>query len=99
MCAELLMIQWSDGLGNERAETVSLEDISEMGACLRSDYAILPNTEITLHYSSGKYLGVIKYCNYERSGFSLGVAFDEGYRWSKEDFEPAHLFEVPSFNE
>ena len=99
MCAELLTIRWTDRMGKDRSAVVSLEDISEAGACLRSEYAILPETAVSLHYSSGKYQGAVRYCTYETSGFLIGVAFDDGYRWSKADFEPSHLLEVPSSGE
>src|SRR6185436_13951307 len=94
LCAELLTIRWTDPDGRSRSELASLEDISATGACLQLELAIPLDTEISLHYSTGKYEGKVKYCTYEEIGFVLGMAFDDGYRWSKTDFQPGHLLEI-----
>jgi hypothetical protein len=93
MCAELLTIRWTDHDGATRSEVAGLEDISTTGACLNLEHSILPETEVALHYPNGKYLGKVKYCTYHETGYVLGIAFDEGYRWSRLDFEPSHLLE------
>jgi hypothetical protein len=95
MCAELLAVQWTDVEGHERSEVVSLEDISTSGACIEMDDAIPAGTEVSLRYPNGEYKGKIRYCIYQDIGYFLGIEFDEGYRWSKTDFVPAHLLELP----
>jgi hypothetical protein len=95
MCAELLTVHWREENGRERKEPATLEDISPMGACLQLEHSILPGTKVSLHYPKGRYLGTVKYCTCHNMGYLLGIAFDEGYRWSRADFEPAHLLELP----
>ncbi len=94
MCAELLTIRWKDG-AKSRSEVASLEDISAAGACVRLDESIEPETEVSLHYPNGKYRGRVKHCTYEDYGYLVGIAFEDGYRWSKADFQPTHLLEFP----
>src|SRR5713226_2011609 len=94
MCAELLTIRWSEDDGRSREEMVTLEDISATGACLHLEHSIQPETEVSLHYPRGKYQGKVKYCTSQEIGYVLGIAFDEGYRWSKADFQPSHLLEL-----
>ena len=95
LCAELLTIRWTDGDGSSRSEVVTLEDISATGACVQVEHVIPAETEVSLNYSGGQYLGKIKYCTYRDVAYFVGIAFDDGYRWSKEDFEPSHLLELP----
>jgi len=95
MCAELLTIRWTDGEGRSRSEVATLEDISATGACLQLEHLIPAATEVSLHYPNGKYKGKVKYCTYQGFGYVVGIAFHDGYRWSKTDFEPSHLVEIP----
>ncbi|HYR83811.1 MAG TPA: PilZ domain-containing protein [Terriglobia bacterium] len=95
MCAELLTVRWTDHDGLSQSVVATLEDISATGACLQMEHSILPGTEVCLHYPNGEYMGKVKYCIYQDLGYLLGIAFDEGYRWSKTDFEPLHLLELP----
>jgi len=94
MCAELLTIRWTEGGGSCRSETVALEDITATGACLHLEHPIPAETKVSLHYENGKYEGVVKYCTCQETGYVLGIAFDDNYRWSRTDFEPSHLLEL-----
>lgn len=95
LCADLLTLCWTEGDGRVRSEVATLEDISGTGACLQFDFSIPPETKVSLHYPNGRYEGKIKYCSYQETGYSLGIAFDDGYRWTKSDFQPSHLLELP----
>jgi PilZ domain len=97
MCAELLTIRWSGEDGRGTNEVATLEDISPTGACLRLENPIPAETHVSLYYPKGKYEGKVKYCRYQEIGYLLGISFDNGYRWSKKDFEPLHLLELPPF--
>jgi len=94
MCAELLTIKWTDK-GHIRSEEGALEDISPTGASLKLQDPIPVETEVAVHYPKGKYLGKVKHCTFQETGYVIGIAFDDGYRWSKTDFQPSYLFEVP----
>jgi hypothetical protein len=98
-CADVITIRWNDDTGQRRSEVAILDDISPVGACIGLNEGIAPETKVSLHYPKGQYQGKIKYCRYFELGYFLGVAFDKGYRWSKKDFEPSFLVEVPDNDE
>ena len=95
MCADLITLGWVDSRGRQRREIVTLDDISAAGARLRIDEALPVETPILVQHPKASYRGRIKYCIYEQDGYYAGVAWDDGYRWSKTDFEPSHLLEIP----
>jgi hypothetical protein len=94
VCADFITISWTDEAGESRSDVAILDDISENGACIGLDCAIPVETKVSPRLSRGD--------TRERSstadteiGYFLGVEFDDGYRWSKEDFQPSYLLEVP----
>jgi hypothetical protein len=95
MCAELVTICWIDVNGKCRSELASLEDISATGACIHLESPIEPLTIVSLEHPKGRYEGTIKYCTFQDFAYFLGIEFDNGYRWSKTDFKPSHLLELP----
>jgi len=99
MCADFITISWTDEAGESRSDVAILDDISENGACIGLDCAIPVETKVSLDYPKGRYEGKIKYCRYFEIGYFLGVEFDDGYRWSKADFQPSYLLEVPVADE
>ena len=94
LCAELVKTVFMDKAGRKRILMAALEDISASGACLQLEDPIPVGTAISILYPSGRYHGRVKYCKFQQTGYFLGIEFDPGYRWSKEDFEPAHLLEL-----
>lgn len=96
MCADLIKIVWTDGTGSKQKELAALEDISRGGACLQMDRPIPIDTAISILYPHGRYHGRIRYCIFEQTGYFLGVQFDPGYEWTKKDFMPSHLLELPT---
>jgi len=70
-----------------------LEDISEGGICLQMESQIVPGTQIAILYPRGRYVGVVKYCRLETDGYVMGVQFLPGYRWTRRQFDPAHLLQ------
>ena len=95
LCAEFITIRWADTDGGSRSDLATLEDISATGACLKLEYAIPEGTPVSLHYPNGQYQGVVKYSTYETIGYLHGIEFDASCRWSKSDFQPSHLLELP----
>jgi hypothetical protein len=98
LCADLLGVRWVEE-GHSRIEAATLEDISANGVCLQIEASIPVGTAVSIYYPNGKYQGKVKYCKPHPTGYLLGVAFDKGYTWSKSDFEPSHLLELPLFPE
>jgi hypothetical protein len=99
MCAQLLTLYWTDGKGQSQSELVGLEDIAATGACVRLEQPIPADTPVSLHYPSGKYEGKVKYCLIDEIGYFLGISFNDGCRWSKDDFQPAHILEIQDGND
>jgi len=95
LCAAIVSIHWTDDGGNKRTETATLEDISATGACLHLDYFIPREAKVSLYHPKGKYEGKIKYCAAQEPGYLLGIAFEPGNRWTRVDFQPPHLLDVP----
>jgi PilZ domain len=95
LCAEFIQISWTDDEGQSRSELATLEDISPTGACIQLEFPIPAETEVALHYPKGRYRGTIKYSALEKTGYIHGTEFHEPDRWSKDDFEPSHLLELP----
>ncbi len=91
LCADLLKIHWTDTHGRNRKEVASLEDISTTGACIQLDEPLPLHTPLKIIHPRGKYSGKVKYCNFQLTGYFIGIEFDPGIRWSSRDFDPAHL--------
>jgi len=93
-CADLLKIRWKDPEGNRHKEIATLEDISAGGVCLKVEVPIPPGTPVAILYPGGQYQGRVKHCDPQAGWHFIGVEFEPGYTWSKEQFEPAHLLQL-----
>ena len=93
LCADLLKIRWTDKSGSGHRELATLEDISPKGACLKVENPIPLGTMLTILYPSGAYQGQVRRCDPQMDWYFVGVEFAPGYRWSREQFEPAHLLQ------
>ena len=91
LCADLLKVRWKDDSGNRRNEFAVLDDISTDGVCLKIDQPITQGTDIKILYPGGHYRGAVRYCVRDVSGYLVGVKFALGYRWSRKEYDPAHL--------
>jgi hypothetical protein len=94
LCAELIKVVWTDETGAKRKEIAALEDIARGGACIQFEHPMTVDTPISLIYPYGRYYGKVKYCQFQYTGYFVGVQFDPGYEWSKEQFTPSHLTDV-----
>lgn len=97
LCADLIKIVWTDASGNKQKEMAALEDISPGGACLQIEHPIPVDTPLSILYPAGRYHGRIRYCVFQHTGYFVGVEFDPGYEWSKQQYMPSHLLELHSF--
>jgi hypothetical protein len=93
LCADLVDLQWKDKRGRLCRAIANLEDISGSGACLQVDRPVPLGTELTMTYPKGELSGKVKYCVYREIGYFLGVEFDEGVRWKRQDFRPQHMLD------
>jgi PilZ domain-containing protein len=93
LCADLIDVQWKDQAGRTRRSVANLEDISLSGACLQVDQPVALGTKYKINYPKGILNGKVKYCVFREIGYFLGIEFEPGTRWSKEDFQPQHLLD------
>jgi hypothetical protein len=93
LCADLVKVQWKPESGPDRCEWAILEDISPTGACLEVEEPIVPGTTVSLQFKSERCEARVKYCKQEKLNYSLGVQFEQGYRWSRRRFKPEHLIQ------
>jgi hypothetical protein len=94
MCAQLVTIVYQDGDGHRRKVTAILEDISPGGACIQLEQPIAPDTAVSILYPHGRYYGLVRHCEFLRTGYFVGIQFGPGYRWSRRRFTPEHLLQL-----
>jgi hypothetical protein len=93
LCADLVDVQWKDQTGRVRRSVANLEDISLSGACLQVDRPVPLGTPYRITYPKGVLVGKVKYCVFREIGYFLGIEFEAGSRWSRNDFRPQHLLD------
>lgn len=93
LCADLVEVEWKDTSGRRRRAVANLEDISLSGACLQLDVAIPLETIVTITHPNGQLTGTVRYCIYREIGYFLGIRFEPGSKWSRQQFEPRHLLD------
>ena len=96
LCADLVKVIWTDESGSKRKELAALEDISTGGACVQVERPIPVGTPISVLYPDGRYHGRVRYCIFQHTGHFVGIEFDPGYQWSKQEYMPSHLLELKS---
>ena len=98
MCADLVELHWEDQSGRDHRTTANLEDISVSGVCLQVDVQIPVYSVVRISYPSGKYTGIVRYCQFKDFGHFVGVQFDGG-KWSETNFQPQHLLDPKELTE
>ena len=93
LCADLVDVKWKDQTGRVRRSVANLEDISLSGACLQVDRPVPLGTPYRITYPKGVLVGKVKYCVFREIGYFLGIEFEAGSRWSRNDFRPQHLLD------
>jgi hypothetical protein len=93
LCADLVDVVWKDQKGRLQRGVANLEDISLSGACLQVERPVALGAEVHISYPNGELTGRVRYCVFREIGYFLGVEFDAGSRWSKQDFHPQHLLD------
>ena len=94
MCADMLEVSWTDHKGHTHSATALLEDISEMGACLQMETPIEIGSEIRWACPGQELAGHVRYCDYQETGYFVGVEFDAGSQWSPSLYEPQHMLDL-----
>jgi hypothetical protein len=98
LCADLVDIRFKEPTGRSKRVVANLEDISLSGACLQLDREIPLGTLVRISYPKGEFTGVVRYCVFREIGFFVGLQFEPGIKWSKDDFKPLHLLDPRSLS-
>jgi hypothetical protein len=93
LCSDLVTLRWLEERGIERRETVVLENISASGACVQAEVPVSEGSHVSLSCRSATFLGCVRSCYLRDDGYFIGIAFDEGHKWSKARFQPEHLLD------
>ena len=93
LCADLVDIDWRDQAGRLRRGVANLEDISQSGACLQVEKPVSLGSPLRITYPGGVLSGRVKYCVFREIGYFLGIEFEPGQQWSKQEFRPQHMLD------
>jgi hypothetical protein len=94
MCAALVNIRICDAEGSREA-IGNLEDISASGACIRLEAAAAGGSDIEIVCAKCRLKGKVRYCRFTDLGYDAGIEFDKRRSWTKRQFAPKHLVELP----
>jgi hypothetical protein len=95
LCADLVDIRWKDKTGRGRKATALLEDISASGACVQLEGPIPQNTVVKICHPKGELEGTVRYCVYREIGYFVGLQFVEDSKWSRKQYQPEHMLDMP----
>jgi hypothetical protein len=92
LCSQLVQLRPKDR--GHPPETVLLEEITPRGVVLSGVRNYRPGEQFILAADGIEAEVTVVNCEGRESGFVLKGTFGEGYRWSPEEWTPAHLFEL-----
>ena len=96
LCSELVTIQWISEFGRKREVVANLEEIWALGAQLQCPGPVRPDTRLHVTTPKVKFSGVVRSCAADFVGYFVEIDFEDGYQWSKEEYEPDHCFDPRS---
>jgi hypothetical protein len=94
MCADLVRVRIADAAGI-REVVGNLEDISASGACIQLEAAAARSADIEVVCANCRLKGKVRYCRFTELGYDVGIKFERRRGWSKRQFAPKHLLDVP----
>jgi hypothetical protein len=96
MCSDLVELVVHETQTEEAAVAANLEDISPSGACVQVEEGVREGLEVEIVGSTFRLTGTVRYCRYSTIGYDVGISFDRLKAWQRQQFEPAHLLDLPS---
>jgi hypothetical protein len=69
----LAKVSWEDTAGITCAASVTIEDTSTYGACIRTKAPIHIGSRLRVDWRGGRFFGVAKYCRSYRDDFIIGI--------------------------
>jgi len=91
LCADMVNVEWIDGVGRFRKEVALLEDISPLGICLQTENALPESSVVLVNLRGTQTRAMVRYCKWKDIGYYVGLTFAPGCRWTREKFQPMHL--------
>jgi len=92
LCSQLVRLPPKDR--GYPPETVLLEEISPSSVVLSGARNYRPGDRLIMAADGIEAEVTVVNCQSREGSFSLKGTFGQGYRWSPEEWTPAHLFEV-----
>ncbi|HZI75547.1 MAG TPA: PilZ domain-containing protein [Gemmatimonadales bacterium] len=80
--ADALMLSWTDQAGQKHQNPAHLVDVSASGASIRLQHPIRVGTTLSFGFDDKEFSGRVTHCVAQNLGYTLGVEFLAGYRWS-----------------
>lgn len=96
MCSELVTVHWVNEFGHEREATGTLEEIWASGAQLQLPCPVRAGTRLLIRATKAELTGAVRACTADFIGHFIEIDFENNYRWSREQYEPEHLFDPQS---
>jgi PilZ domain len=85
LCSDLVL------LVSEKHRAVGiLEDISPQGASVQIEVDLPVGGRVEIRVGRSLWQGVIRHCSPYPYGFTIGIEFDLGSRWSPAEYQPRH---------
>lgn len=92
-CSHLVTI--TGPAASAAAQTVNMENISPGGACIAAEMPFDTGDRLHLQTSGFETVVTVAYCNVREHDFAVGLAFEDGFRWSPDIWKPDHLLRPP----
>jgi len=98
LCSELVTARWMNAFGQRQETVVNLEEIWAEGATLQFEYPMRPGAEVEFLGGSSRFVGTVAESRSDFVGHFVEIRFADGYRWSRELYEPDHFFDPASLS-
>ena len=86
-----MRVEWTEASGQSGTAWANLEDISASGACVQVDRAVPVEAEVRIFCDQTELHGRVRYCVFRDTGYFVGVQFEGGSKWNRQDYRPKHL--------
>jgi hypothetical protein len=96
MCSDLIQARWTDAFGGQQQAVVNLEEIWPEGAVLQFEFPVRPGVRIEIDLGSARVAATVEECHADFVGHFAEISFTGDFRWSRELYEPDHLFDPQS---
>ena len=93
LCSELVTVHWRDVFRRKREEVVNLEEIWASGATLQFSRPVREGALLRVTCRGAEFSGIVTRSTADFVGHIVEVEFEDGYEWSRQEYEPEHFFD------